>query len=162
VVSDAERGNQVGDLCFRYDLPVVTADGETGTTIDPTATGKITIVNFWGTWCTPCINELPYFDRIATEYPEDVTVIAIHSSLSNENAPAFIDMHYPKSEIIFARDEAADTVGLNGAYYTALGGRGSYPYTVVLDEEGYVREIFLSSVSYSDLKLAVTSRLDTE
>lgn len=162
VVSDADRGNQVGDLCFRYDLQVVTKDGDAETTIDPTATGKITIVNFWGTWCTPCINELPYFDRIASEYEEEVAVIAIHSSLSSDTASDFISMHYPKSNIIFARDDAADTTGLNGAYYSALGGRGSYPYTVVLDEKGVILEVFLSSVSYNDLHQIVGAQLNGE
>ena len=162
VVSDADRGNQVGDLCFRYDLRIVTEDGESEITVDPTATGKITIINFWGTWCTPCINELPYFDRIATEYPEDVAVIAIHSSLSSDTAPSYISMHYPKSNIIFAQDDTADTTGLNGAYYSALGGRGSYPYTVILDENGVILEIFLSSVSYSDLYQAVEARLGNQ
>ena len=160
VVSDAGRGNEAGQLCYGYDLQILTGKGDAGQTIDPTATGKITIVNFWGTWCTPCIQELPYFDQIATDYAEDVTVIAVHSALSSETAPAYIAEHYPKSEIIFARDDAADATGLNGAYYSALGGRGTYPYTVVLDENGIILEVFLSSVEYKDLQSAVESRLN--
>ena len=160
VVSDAGRGNEVGQLCYGYDLQILTEKGDAGQTIDPTATGKITIVNFWGTWCTPCVQELPYFDQIATDYAEDVTVIAVHSALSSETAPAYIAEHYPKSEIIFARDDAADATGLNGAYYSALGGRGTYPYTVVLDENGIILEVFLSSVEYKDLQSAVESRLN--
>ena len=158
-VSDSDRGNQVGDLCIRHDLQVMTAEGDTGFTVDPSATEKLTFVNFWGTWCTPCINELPYFDKIASEYPEDVRVIAVHSSLSSDIAPSFIAMHYPKSEIIFAKDDGADVTGLNGAYYAALGGRGSYPYTVVLDENGVILKIFLSSVTYNDLKQIVEAQL---
>ena len=154
-----ERGNEVGDLCFGYDLAVVDATGVTGETIDPTLTGKITVVNFWGTWCTPCVNELPYFDRIASEYPEDVTVIAIHSSLSSETAPDYIAGHYPESNIVFAKDDAADATGLNGAYYSALGGRGAYPYTVILDENGVVLAVFVSSVEYEDLHEVVEARL---
>lgn len=158
-VSDADRGNQVGDLCYGYDLQVVTTKGDAGTTIDPTTTGKITIVNFWGTWCTPCVNELPYFDQIASDYAEDVTVIAIHSSLSSETAPAYIAGHYPDSLMVFAKDDAADATGLNGAYYSALGGRGAYPYTIVMDENGIVLEVFVSSVEYEDLQQVVEARL---
>jgi len=160
-VSDSERGNAIGDLCISYDLRVITPEGDAGTTIDPTATGTITIVNFWGTWCTPCIQELPYFDRIATEYAEDVTVIAVHSSLSSVAAPGYIGEHYPESKIVFARDDAADTSGLNGACYSALGGRGTYPYTLVLDENGIIREVFLSSVTYEDLQEVLQSHLST-
>jgi len=159
VVSDADRGNQVGDLCYGYDLQVMDASGDTGSTVNPIHTGKITIINFWGTWCTPCIGELPYFDRIASDYAEDVTVIAVHSSLSHDAAPAYIGEHYPKSSIIFARDDAADTTGLNGAYYSALGGRNTYPYTVVLDETGRILSGFVSSASYDDLREVVEARL---
>ena len=159
-VSDADRGNEVGDLCYGYDLQIVTADGDAGATIDPTTTGKITIVNFWGTWCTPCVNELPYFDKIAADYAEDVTVIAIHSSLSSETAPAYIADHYPDTNMVFAKDDAADATGLNGAYYSALGGRGAYPYTLIMDENGIVLEVFVSSVEYEDLQTVVEARLD--
>ena len=159
-VSDAERGNAVGDVCYGYDLKIVTAEGESGETIDPTTTGKITIVNFWGTWCTPCVNELPYFDQIATDYADEVTVIAIHSSLSAETAPAYIADHYPESLLVFAKDDAADATGLNGAYYSALGGRGAYPYTLIMDENGVVLEVFVSSVEYEDLQQVVEARLN--
>ena len=159
-VSDAQRGNEVGDLCFGYDLKTVDASGITGEAIDPTATGKITIVNFWGTWCTPCVNELPYFDQIASDYAEEVCVIAIHSSLSSETAPGYIAEHYPDSSLVFAVDDAADASGLNGAYYSALGGRGAYPYTIILDENGIVLAVFVSSVEYEDLQEVVQARLN--
>lgn len=148
-----ERGNQVGDLCYGADLTVVTGSGETGETIDPTATGKVTVINFWGTWCTPCVAELPYFDQIAGEYGDSLTVIAVHSTLSRETAPAYIQSNYPDSQIVFAWD------GENAAYYTALGGRGTYPYTVVLDETGTISHVFVSSVTYEELKQAVDTAL---
>ena len=54
------EGNQVGDTCPGYDVTIVDSTGILeGTTINPAETGKITIINFWGTWCTPCVNELP-------------------------------------------------------------------------------------------------------
>ena len=158
-VSDTERGNQVGDLCFGYDLQIVDGTGLTGATLDPTATGKITVVNFWGTWCTPCVNELPYFDQIASDYAGDVTVVAIHSSLGSDTAPGYIASHYPDSSLVFAVDDAADATGLNGAYYTALGGRGAYPYTIILDENGIVLAVFVSSVEYEDLQEVIEARL---
>ena len=147
-----QRGNQVGQLCHEYSLPVITEDGDTGTTLDPSQTGTVTVVNFWGTWCTPCIEELPFFDRIARQYAGRVTVIAVHSALSRETAPDYIAEYYPDSPMVFACDGGE---GFTGEYYTALGGRGTYPYTLVLDEEGVIAEIFLSSLSYEDLNAAV-------
>lgn len=155
-ITSADRGNQVGDLCYNYDLPIVDENGDSGAVLDPTATGKITVINFWGTWCSPCVAELPYFDRIATEYQDSVTVVAIHSAQSRETAPAYIADHYPDSSILFSWDNGE---GFTGEYYTALGGRGTYPYTVVLDESGIIQKIFFSSVTYEDLQQAVEAIL---
>ena len=153
-VSQAERGNTEGSLCFDADLPVITAAGDTGSVIVPTETGKITIMNFWGTWCTPCVAELPYFDRIATEYGDQVTVIAIHSALARDTAPEYIGKYYPDTQMVFTWDS-----GATGDYYAMLGGRGTYPYTLVLDENGIITKVFFSSVTYEDLKAAVEENL---
>ena len=152
-----DRGNEVGDLCYNYDLEVVDKNGGSGQTIDPTAIGKIAVINFWGTWCTPCVAELPYFHRIASEYKDSVSVFAIHSSISKETAPEYIGKHYPDTKMIFSWDGGE---GFTGEYYTALGGRGTYPYTVILDENGIVEKIFVSSVTYEDLKGVVDSLLN--
>ena len=146
------QGNEVGDACYGYDLQIIDETGLTGQTIDPAATGEITIINFWGTWCTPCVNELPYFDQIAGEY-EDVAVIAIHTNMVWETAPEYLASHYPDSAIVFCQDYLTED-DLEG-YYTTLGGRGAYPYTIVLDENGIIRQIFFDSVEYEDLKQAV-------
>ena len=159
VVTNTERGSEIGDLCHGYDLEIIDESGILADTIDPTATGKITIVNFWGTWCTPCVNELPYFDQIASDYADSVTVIAIHTHMVVDTAPAYIASHYPDSKLVFAKDYPIDEVGLVGGYYSALGGRGTFPYTVVLDENGIIRNIFVAALEYEDLQQAVEACL---
>ncbi len=135
--TDPIVGNQVGNLAPSFNLQIVTGSGITEDTIDPTATGKITIINFWGTWCGPCVAELPYFDEIANQYTDKVTVIAIHSNQGIDTAPAYIQSNYPDSNIIFAKDnEGANPI--NGAFYTALGFNMTYPATVVVDENGVI------------------------
>ena len=156
---DAQRGNEIGDLCHGYDLQIVDSTGILDATVDPTATGKITVVNFWGTWCTPCVNELPYFDQIASDYADSVAVIAVHTHTVIDTAPAYIASHYPDSGLIFAKDYPIDEVGLVGGYYSSLGGRGTFPYTVVLDENGIIRNIFVEALEYEDLQQAVEACL---
>lgn len=152
-----DLGNTEGLTCYGYDLEIVTAEGISEETVNPAKTGKITVINFWGTWCTPCVGELPYFDQIAAEYDETVDVIAVHSFMLCETEPDFIKETYPDSNIIFARDHAADNAG---SYYSDLGGRGTYPYTVILDEKGVIAKIFVSSVHYEDLKTEVEKLLN--
>ena len=150
-----DRGNQVGDLCYGEQLQIITPDGIQAETVDPTATGKVTVINFWGTWCTPCCAELPFFELVADEYGDDISVFAVHSYLlAEETAAAYIGSNYADSPLNFLADYAIDDVGTSG-YYTTLGGRGTYPYTVVLDETGVITKIFVSSVTYDSLKAAV-------
>ena len=154
------EGNQVGDTCPGYDLTRVDGTGILeGTTINPAETGKITIINFWGTWCTPCVNELPYFDQIASNYADDVTVIAVHTNVIAKTAPAYIAEHYPNSNMIFAKDDPSESVTAE-VYYSALGGRDTYPYTVVLDEHGVIVKIFFDAVHYEDLEAVVEQQLN--
>ena len=155
--TQATQGNQVGDLCYGYDLEILDETGTTGQTVNPIQTGKITIVNFWGTWCTPCVNELPYFDQIATDYADSVDVIAIHTNMVNNTAPEFIGKYYPDSLITFATDYSIE--GTEG-YYTSLGGRGTYPYTVILDENGIIAAVFVSALEYEDLQEVVEQQLN--
>ncbi|MBR6784590.1 MAG: 4Fe-4S binding protein [Clostridia bacterium] len=144
-----EYGNEKGDYCYGAELEIITAEGIAEGRLDPSKTGRITVINFWGTWCTPCVNELPYFDRIASEYSDTVSVVAIHTNMVSETAPEYIGNYYKNSKITFLRDSE------NEGYYATLGGRGTYPYTVVINAEGKITEIFFEALEYEDLKAAV-------
>ena len=148
----------VGNRCPGYAMAVVDGNGLTGDTINPAGTRQVTVLNFWGTWCTPCVNELPYFDRIATEYADRVTVVAAHG-MATATAPAYIAEHYPETNIVFANDYIPEGGAIENGYYTTLGGRGTYPYTLVMDKQGVITEIFHSSVTYEMLKEAVDKAL---
>lgn len=145
-------GSEVGDSCYSYVLTMVDESGILSETINPTTTGKITIINFWGTWCGPCVKELPYFDQIASNYSNSITVIAVHTATVVDTAPAFIAEHYKDSNIIFAKDDGED---FYGTFYTALGGRDTYPYTVILDEHGVIVKIFVNALEYEDLEAVI-------
>ncbi|RZT00179.1 TlpA disulfide reductase family protein [Aquimarina brevivitae] len=44
--------------------------------------GKVRVINFWATWCKPCVAELPYFEMINKRYPKDqVEVILVSLDL---------------------------------------------------------------------------------
>lgn len=150
------EGNQVGDRCYSFELELVDQNGATGEKLQPNKTGKVTIINFWGTWCGPCVEELPYFAQIADEYGDRVSVVAIHSAGSKETAPAFIAANYPDTALQFSWDLGQ---GFAGEYYTLLGGRGTYPYTVVLDEDGVITNVIWAKVDYTMLKSIVENNL---
>lgn len=131
---------------------------------NPTKTGKLTIINFWGVWCSGCVAELPDFNKIAEDYKGQVVVVAIHTSdafTAENDAPNYIKDHvvggekiYLDSEMIFLVDKESSVPGVD-QYYTDLGGLGSYPMTVIIDENGVIVARFDSSVHYDDLKAVI-------
>lgn len=147
-------GNHVGNLCPSYSLEVFDANGYTGTTIGPSNMGRLTIINFWGTWCGECIAELPYFDQIANEYKDTVAVIAVHTHVSFDEAVGYVNSHYNDSSIIFAKDTPVDMDDIfsDELYFKALGGKDSYPVTIVLDERGVIIASISRSTTYNELK----------
>lgn len=46
--------------------------------------GKVILLNFWATWCTPCIAEFPQFIKLARAMPEDVVILTV--SIDDEKA----------------------------------------------------------------------------
>ena len=145
-------GSTIGNRCPGYTLPVVTAEGDTGKTIDPTKTGKVTVINFWGTWCGPCVSELPHLNELAKNYADSVTVIAIHSTQDWKEMPKFIGEKFPDSPIVFSWETGKD---YNGEYYQMFDGQGYYPYTVVLDANGIITETKTGSMTYEEMEQMV-------
>jgi thiol-disulfide isomerase/thioredoxin len=69
---------------------------------------KTYIVNFWATWCRPCIKELPYFEQIGEEYQnKGVEVILVSLDFPEKLETAvipFIERHNLKSQVVLLDD----------------------------------------------------------
>ncbi len=147
-------GYQVGDSCYAYDLKLVGSD-DTVNIND--LRGKVVVINFWGTWCGPCVAELPHFDHLASEYKDEIVVIAVHSVTLQNTAEKFINEKYPDTDMIFACDEPLDDY--TDLYFDALGGTSFYPRTLVLDKDGVITFAKDSSVTYDMLKSEIEKAL---
>lgn len=150
-VSDVIQGNQVGNLCFSYPMEVYGG----GTISVEDTRGTITILNFWGTWCTPCVAELiNEFPLIAQEYGDKISIIAVHSyDEYGKDVPAFIEENFSDLPAIFCRDGTGDL------YYQLLGGGQAWPGTVILDENGIISAVIQRSTTYEELKGIIDSLL---
>ncbi|MBQ3589353.1 MAG: 4Fe-4S binding protein [Clostridia bacterium] len=159
---EVPQGNSVGDTCLGYDLEIIDENGLSGQTFNPAQyTGKVTVINFWGTWCGPCVAELPHFDELASDYKNTVNVVAIHSVLLNNTAQEYIANNYADSNIIFALDgKNENAVGIKDEYYTALGGTGSWPMTIVLDKNGVISDYIVGSLTHDELIASVNNALN--
>ena len=92
--------------------------------------GIITFLNLWATYCTPCVQELPYFDAFYREHEDDVAVLAVHASLVTEDPAEFLagkGYRFP-----FAVDTGDDRI------WRIVNGSSTLPQTIVLDRNGVV------------------------
>ncbi|MBK9584719.1 MAG: TlpA family protein disulfide reductase [Alphaproteobacteria bacterium] len=57
--------------------------------------GKTLLLNFWATWCAPCLAEFPDLLELASSRPDDLVLIALSVDESPENIPAFLKRFDP-------------------------------------------------------------------
>lgn len=96
--------------------------------------GKILIVNFWATWCPPCVKEFPLLLETAKAYDRDVVLIALSSDFKDDALMRFVGKmraEYPDAmrgdNVLIAKDE--NQAITNGIFNTF-----KLPETVITDQ----------------------------
>ena len=92
--------------------------------------GKVVVLNFWATWCAPCVAELSALSRLATLFPNHLVVLAI----SNESAKEIKDFlkTFSKMHFIPARVDKKDMLKIFSVR--------ALPETYILDHTGHLVE----------------------
>lgn len=102
-----------------------------GTTLDLAALkGKKVVLNFWATWCPPCLEEMPELDALHHELQErqiELIGIAVDTAPNVQQFLHKRPVHYPIVLAGFDGTTLAKTLGNE---------QGGLPFTVILDEEG--------------------------
>lgn len=146
VKTEVAIGSEVGMRAQDFSVPCY--DGSVYRSADHL--GKVQVINFWATWCGPCVKELPYFDALQEKYADKVSVVAVHSDLVTEDVPAYLaPLPY---KIPFALDDEG--------VLTGFGGSMMLPHTVVLDENGVIIYNQVGSLTYEKLEEIVLFGLE--
>lgn len=69
--------------------------------------GKLTMVQFWATYCTPCRVEMPSMNRLQTEMGDDFKILAVNMGESAEEVQQFVDEVKPEFTILMDEDGSA-------------------------------------------------------
>lgn len=149
----AELGNVIGSRCYGSSLPIATADGFTANYVDPTVSGKVTVIGFWGVWDDDSVEALADLNNIAVNYSGRVSVYAVHTNKDVDRLPGFIKEKYTSSDMIFLFDQGDER------YLKMLNSSESHPFVLVLDENGVIVKKFYGNFAYKDIEAAVKNEL---
>jgi thiol-disulfide isomerase/thioredoxin len=92
-------------------------------------TGKVVVLNFWATWCPPCVREMPLFDELQQAHPDTLQVVGI--AIDDPAAVVAFLAENPVGYPILLGD--ADAVEMSRRLGNRLQG---LPFTVVFDRFG--------------------------
>src|SRR5882757_8605402 len=108
--------------------PAFTIKADSGRTVSlPNFGGKVLVLNFWATWCPPCVQETPSLSRFAAEYAnKGVVVLGVSVDKDLKAYDGFLQKFRPA--FLTARDSQ-----LHADYGTFM-----YPETYIIDSQGKV------------------------
>ncbi len=99
--------------------------------------GKVVVLNFWATWCPPCIEELPTLIAMQRRLP-DVVVLAVSTDEDPAAYRQFVtDNHI---DLMTVRDGAKKSSTLYGTF--------RYPETYIIDQNGVLRRKFIGAQNW--------------
>jgi thiol-disulfide isomerase/thioredoxin len=107
--------------------------------------GKPLLLNFWATWCPPCLKELPEFQRFFDEHNEDVNIVAVNLTTS-ERSVLHVKNFVLEKKLTFP--VYLDEDGLAAQKYLVR----YIPTSYFLDENLKILEVHVGPLTYEQIK----------
>ena len=101
--------------------------------------GKIVVLNFWATWCPPCIEEMPSLTALQSRMKDQVVVLAVSLDENEGTYRSFLEDN--KINLLTVRDPERRSSELYGTF--------KYPETYIIDRNGILRRKFVGALNWT-------------
>ncbi|MBV8206110.1 MAG: TlpA family protein disulfide reductase [Acidobacteria bacterium] len=141
ILAGCDRGTRsrpvfVGATAPRFEI----RDSDKTITLDQFR-GRVVVLNFWASWCPPCIEELPSLQVMAQQAQQHgIVVLAVSEDESETNYRQFLSDHHMEM-LTTVRDAQRSAAPLYGTF--------QFPETYVIDPNGIVRRKFVGPADFS-------------
>jgi peroxiredoxin len=99
--------------------------------------GRPVIINFWGTWCPPCRNEMPLLQSVYEAHQPDLVILAVNVDDSVANIEQFVEEMDLTFTILLDENNSVRS------QFQVIG----FPTTYFVDREGVLREQFIGELN---------------
>jgi cytochrome c biogenesis protein CcmG, thiol:disulfide interchange protein DsbE len=102
--------------------------------------GQVLVLNFWATWCAPCVEEIPSLVEMQRRMKaKGVTVLAVSVDVDESAYKQFVKDH--NVNLLTVRDPSGKSNGLYGTF--------KFPETYIVDRNGVMRRKFIGAVDWT-------------
>lgn len=117
---------------------------------------KIKVINFWATWCAPCVEEIPYFEDLGYRYQDQIEVILIsldEAQKIDEAVQPFLEENQIKSTVLLLDDPyAAEWIPLVDEHWD-----GAIPVTMIVSKDK--KQFYNKALTEDELENAINTFL---
>lgn len=137
--SGKKAGNEVllfTKRCKRSEAPDFTCKLNTAETFTLSdKKGQVILLNFWATWCSNCVKEMPAIEKLYEEYGDQIVIVGVNVGEDEDTIDTFIEAKN------YSFPVACDTESNISNLYPSAG----IPYTVIVGKDGLVTETYLGA-----------------
>ena len=116
--------------------------------------GKPIVVNFWATWCGPCVSELPYFEDLYEKYKDDVTFMMVNMTDGYQEKLEDVKKFMQNNSYTFPVYYDTNYSAAN-AYRVS-----SVPMSLFIEANGEIEDTHLGAMSEAVLENYINELLD--
>lgn len=103
--------------------------------------GKVVLLNFWATWCPPCVAEMPEFNKLHRKMgPRGLEIVSVSTDNSISYTKDFVSKHNIEFRVLY--DENRTVTKLYKVF--------SMPTTFLIDKNGVIVEKFFGDYEWAD------------